>query len=337
MVHTLCFLFPLLIAVSTPLSIFAKEAKSADALAESGQAFLLTLNPDQLDKALIPFQDERRVDWHFIPKDSRKGLSFAELSDTQSQLLWAFWETALSREGLTKTKGVIAAEKILWEQSGHADYRNPEKYYMVFFGRPETAGTWGASLEGHHLSLNLTVVDGKAIFVTPSFMGASPDRNREGAQPLKGEYDQALRLLNMFGAEQMALAHRSKVKPHNLFTGARKRVDPMKPEGLPASEMSQGQRAQLMQLIQEYVGRYRSAIAEDDVRKIEEAGIENIYFLWVGSDEPGKPVYYRVQGPSFVLEYSNRQSAGNHSHSVWRDFENDFAYDALGEHMEHYH
>jgi len=51
----------------------------------------------------------------------------------------------------------------------------------------------------------------------------------------------------------------------------------------------------------------------------------------------GEAIYYRVHGPTFILEYANTQDGGNHSHTVWRDFENDFGYDALGEHLKKHH
>jgi hypothetical protein len=111
----------------------------------------------------------------------------------------------------------------------------------------------------------------------------------------------------------------------------------MELEGLPASEMTEAQQAMLMQLIEEYVGRYRDPFAEDDLRKIKEAGFGKIHFLWIGGFARSEPVYYRIHGPTFIMEYANSQNGANHSHTVWRDFENDFGYDALRRHLEAEH
>lgn len=314
---------------------FADEAAASKHLAESATNFITSIEGPKKDKILRPFTDEERTDWHFFPK-TRKGLSLADLNEVQSERLWRFLETALSESGLAKAKGVIAAERILWEQSNRASFRDPKKYHIVFFGEPSAEQSWGASFEGHHLSINLTLVDGKDVYVTPSFFGANPDIGPEGNRPLEKEYKNALALLKSLDAEQLKSAF-DDGRPTGIVTRALPKVDSMQPQGLPAGRMSKAQQALLMELIRAYVGRYREALAEEDLRKIKAAGVDKIHFLWVGGTEPGEAVYYRVQGPSFIMEYANRQNGANHSHTVWRDFENDFGYDALRQHLDAVH
>lgn len=328
-------LFPLFAFLALLSLASASERIAATELATSATAFLELLEESQTSKATFPFESENRTDWHFFPKN-RRGLSLRDLDETQTKLLWKFLEAALSESGIEKTRGVIEAERILWEQSNRSDYRDPGKYHIVFFGNPTPEQTWGASFEGHHLSINLTVVDGKEVFVTPSFFGASPDRISEDNHPLEDEIVSALALLNSLDKKQLAIVRKDS-RPTEIRTRALPKVEPMQPEGLPASEMTGEQQGLLMDLIKAYVGRYREAFAEDDLKKIEAAGIGNIHFFWLGGNAIGEPIYYRVQGPSFVMEYANFQNGANHSHTVWRDFENDFGYDALRHHLETEH
>ena len=87
-----------------------------------------------------------------------------------------------------------------------------------------------------------------------------------------------------------------------------------------------------MNLVKVYVNRLRGDLAEMDLKKIEKAGWDKVYFAWAGGVEKGDPHYYRVQGPTFLIEYDNVQNGANHHHTVWRDFDGDFGVDLLAEH-----
>jgi len=98
--------------------------------------------------------------------------------------------------------------------------------------------------------------------------------------------------------------------------------------------LNANQRDLLMKLIDVYVGYMASDIAADRTAKLKKAGVEKIGFVWAGETERGKKHYYRVQGPTFLIEYDNTQNDGNHIHSVWRDFDGDFGRDLLREHVK---
>lgn len=122
--------------------------------------------------------------------------------------------------------------------------------------------------------------------------------------------------------------------PKDIITAASRKVKPLEPAGLPAPQLNPEQRQLLKNLLQEYIRRHRAEVAEADSKKIEAAGWEKITFAWAGSLEPGQGHYYRIQGPTFLLEYDNTQNNANHIHTVWRDFENDFGEDTLRKHYE---
>ncbi|MEO0454330.1 MAG: DUF3500 domain-containing protein [Verrucomicrobiota bacterium] len=313
----------------------ASEGEGIRSMTEEALAFLATLTEEQQKTALLTFESSERTDWHYFPRD-RSGLSWNEMTEDQVKQSWKLMETALSEKGYAKARGVVAAERILWEESQRSDHRDPGKYYVAFFGEPETSGTWGLRLEGHHLSINLTVVEGKDVYLTPSFFGANPDEFEDGSRPLAGEGDQARSLIRLFTPEQLERAA-MKEMVREIVTRAKEKVSPLQPDGIPAAEMKEAELKQLRLLIDEYIGRYRKAFADDDWKKIDAAGFEKITFTFGGSIEKGKPFYYRIQGPTFLMEYANVQRGGDHSHTVWRDFENDFGYDTLKDHIEANH
>jgi hypothetical protein len=122
--------------------------------------------------------------------------------------------------------------------------------------------------------------------------------------------------------------------PADIFTAARRRIDPLKPDGVGFAILPADARILLRQLVEEYVRRARAEVADADLAEIETAGWNHVHFAWAGPIEPGQGHYYRVQGPTFVLEYDNVQNQANHIHAVWREFRGDFGEDILARHRQ---
>jgi len=331
-------LLTLVVAIGQPVR--ADEVVVIPSLVEAATAFWDQLNEAQQKQVQIPFVSRERMDWHYFPK-ARKGIALAAMNEEQKELAVKWFQTILSDAGYQKVKGIIAAERVLWENSGYRDSRNPEKYYVTLFGKPSTTENWGFSLEGHHLSVNVTILEGRDVFVTPSFLGSNPDTLDEGPQkglrPLAGEMDLALQLFGMLSPAQKKQARISGELIREIITGAEARARAPEPHGLSAGSMNLKQVEQLKLLIREYVQRYRTECAQDDLNQIKAAGMENIYLAWSGGEQKGERLYYRIQGPTFIMEYANSQDGGNHSHTVWRDFENDFGYSAVNAFRQHLH
>jgi len=188
------------------------------------------------------------------------------------------------------------------------------------------------------MSANFTVVAGKEVSGTPSFLGSNPgevkDGSRKGVRVLGNEEDLGRQLAKSLSAEQRKTAIYSQEAPKDILTGSMRKVKPLETAGLPQAQMTKDQTDQLMKLINEYLNRNRAPLAAADLKKIKNAGIEKIYFAWAGGMERGEPHYYRIQGPTFLMEYDNTQNDANHVHAVWRDFENDFGEDILRKHYE---
>jgi hypothetical protein len=216
--------------------------------------------------------------------------------------------------------------------------RDPERYFFSVFGAPSPRDTWGWRVEGHHVSLHFTVVNGTLVAGAPTFFGSNPAEVREG--PKKGlrilgaEEDAARALLDSLDQPQRAKAIIETTAPNDMVTMANVDIKPLSPLGITAEALKPNQRELLTRLIDVYVGFMAPDIAADRTAKLKKAGIDKIGFAWAGEVERGKKHYYRVQGPTFLIEYDNTQNDGNHIHSVWRDFDGDFGRDLLREHLK---
>jgi hypothetical protein len=302
-------------------------------MADSADRFLTSLSPPQRAKALIPFDDSERFDWGFTPR-SRRGIPLKELSPEQRRRAEELLRAGLSASGYRKAGDVIALESVLREAQGA--FRDPELYYFSIFGTPAPDSRWGWRVEGHHLSLNYTVAGGFGVAHTPSFFGANPAQVRHGPlsgkRALAGEEDLARNLLRSLEAGQKARAVFRGVAPSDIVTGTAARIDPLAPAGIAARDLTDPQRDGLRRLLEEYLTRMPEDLAADRREKIEAAGFERIFFAWAGGGEPGQPHYYRLQSPTFLIEYDDTQDDANHIHTVWRDFAGDFGRDLLREH-----
>ena len=322
----------------------AGHDKTSDTMASAANNLLASLDANQRTTLMLDMGDAERVDWHFIPKE-RKGLSMLDMSPDQHHLLHALLSASLSRTGYGKTTTVMSLEAVLRkieEAAGGNPFtsmRDPLRYHVTFFGAPSEDGDWGWSFEGHHVSLNFTVVAGDATASTPLFLGANPHRvpsgPREGLRALGREEDLARTLLESLDDEQRKKAVVGDEAPRDIFSSNQPRVKRQVPRGVPASALSEEQRELLDALIDEYAGNVPPDLAAKRRAQVKAAG-NAIHFAWMGPDEPGAPHYYRVQAPDFVIEYDNVQNAANHSHTVWRDFDGDFGRDLLAEHHRDY-
>jgi hypothetical protein len=331
-----------LAAISTPIGWTHFHADSAGAdMTRSAQALLVSLTGEQKAKMLLEFDNPQRVDWHFIPKDSRKGLQLKEMTEPQREAAHDLLRSALSQAGYTKTTNVMQLESLLaalQKGPGGGPIRDPERYYFTIFGEPKNDGRWGLSFEGHHLSLNFVVDNGKVISSTPQFLGSNPaliksdnaGGLKKGTQVLKQEELLGFELVRSLSDEQRGLALIAENAPREIRKPGTAQPPTKPPAGLPAAKMTAEQIATLKALIEEYARTMPYDVAAERLEAIETAGMENVHFAWAGATTPGIGHYYRIQGPTFLVELVNTQpdAAGNpanHVHCVWRDMAGDFA------------
>jgi hypothetical protein len=332
-------------AVAVPLALVRAAAppSPAVAMAAAANALLASLTPEQQKRASWAFEDGARLRFFFVPKPAvaRTGLTFKLMTPPQRELARALLKAGLGPAGYLKVSQIIELETVLRDLEKDPIRRDPENYYFWIFGKPEPKGTWGWKVEGHHVSLNVTIVEGVALATVPQFLGANPAEVREG--PLAGrrvlhaEEDLGRELLLSFDAKTRAeIVFDAKALPDVVSFDASK-VDPLPPAGLPAARMSPAQKELLRKLLAEYASAMPAALASERLAKVEKAGLDQVRFAWAGGAKRGEPHYYRVQGPTFLVEFDNTQNNANHAHSVWRDFDGDFGRDLLREHLRSAH
>jgi len=345
-----------LLASAAVIGPLTAADRSASAMAAAGTKFVASLTPEQRQQAAFAFEGDERLRWHFIPTETfpRKGLLVRDMTEPQRRLAHDLLKSGLSQRGYMTASQIMDLETVLGaleaEQRASAPprtdgrsapaplERNPQKYFFSIFGTPSTKDTWGWRVEGHHVSLHFTLVNGTLAAGAPTFFGSNPAEVRQG--PKKGlrilgdEQDAARALLGSLDAAQRAKAIVDTTAPGDMLTMANVDIAPLSPPGLAAEGMTAAQRELLMKLVDVYTGYMAADIAADRTARLKKAGVEKIAFAWAGETERGKKHYYRVQGPTFLVEYDNTQNDGNHIHSVWRDFNGDFGRDLLREHLK---
>ena len=329
-----------LVLVSVTASTVASQ-RSATAMSSAASKWLASLSPEQRDRAVFPFDSEERMRWHYVPNETfpRKGLTIKDMTESQRALAHELLKTGLSARGYLTATSIMELEKVLRAiEGGVRMARDHEAYLFSVFGTPGDKQAWGWRFEGHHLSVRFDVVGAKMTASSPAFFGANPAEVRDGPQKgtrvLGAEEDAGRALLDSLDATGRAAAILPIEAPGDILTTTKVTVDPLSPIGIKASALTKPQRELLMSLIDVYAGLMAADVAAERMDRLKKAGLENIAFAWAGETEKGKKHYYRLQGPTFLVEYDNTQNDGNHIHSVWRDFNGDFGRDLLREHLK---
>jgi hypothetical protein len=285
-------------------------------------AFLESLRNDQLDEAVFAFGNEAtRRQWTYLP-GARPGLALTAMTPEQQKLALQLLASALSIEGFATATAIMALEDVLDQIEGGRRHRHRGDYWVCFFG-PRTADVTGWRFEGHHLSVNVTVVDGEVVQV-PLFFGANPAR-MGAVQPLAPEEDLGRRLARLVGVFSDEAPEDILSKDVPVLDGT------LQPEGVALASLEGEAARAAEQLVDVYLGRVPEA------RRPARADLGDLHFAWAGSLEPGEGHYYRLQGPTFLVEYDNTQNGANHIHTVMRDASNDFGDDALRRHRSEQH
>lgn len=335
-------LLVMLLVASAPVAgwTYFQHSSPGTQMTDAAAAFLKLLDDNQRKIAQRSFFDstEQRVNWHFIPKDERKGLQLKHMTPEQREAAHKLLKTALSESGYDKATRIMEIEKLLNAvEKGGRFVRDPERYYFTIFG-VNLRDRWGLSVEGHHLSLNFVVHNGEVIATTPQFLGANPatvkNENNSGfpvgTRILAREEQLAFDLVNRLSSTQRKTAIIDDKAPREIRAAGEPQPPTDPPAGIAAGELSSDQQQLLRELIDEYAKVVPAEIAAKRMAAIDEAGFNEVHFAWAGATEPGIGHYYRIQGDTFLIEFVNTQpdvygNPANHIHSVWRSMKGDFA------------
>lgn len=339
---------------STKADVTAEMVAAAEALLSTldnpsrrSREEMLDIRTDHLR---LTMDDENRQDWSYWPR-SQYGMLLSLMSTEQRILVHELLSTLLAVKGQLKVTQIMELDNVLEDLEFVGQPRGFENYYLTIFGAPSTDTPWSWRFQGHHLSLNVTLVGGD-IAVTPSFLGATPAEIptgfMAGLRTLRAEEDLGRRLARSLRPAQLKQAKVSDQAPRDLFTGnldadafrlkARKDWDSwretVQPEGIAVADLDAEQRLIVQRIVNEVITTYRPEIANGYLKSID---ILDLSFAWMGSLERRSPHYYRLQGGDFVFEYDNFQDDGNHIHTVWRSLSGDFGEDLLEAHYRESH
>lgn len=335
----------------------------ADRMGEAAAAFLAALTPDQRRQAVLDFGDDQaRTFWHYTPIP-RKGLPLSEMDFSQQRLALQLVATGLSRPGYVAASTIMGLETTLdmiedWQRP--LPGRDSRLYYLSLFGEPDAKAPWSWRFEGHHISLNYTLVNGQIASPTPTFFGANPAEASFGSvgvlRPLGGSEDLARELVHALSDDQRRQVVLAATAPEDILTTnaaflrghefspqdmapalSQALIYSEAPKGLAGQQMKPAQQEILSTLLQHYISRMPDEIAELETQKLAATSLTDIHFVWAGGVERGQPHYYRLQSQGLLVEYDNTQNDANHIHSVWRDPADDFGAGVLAQHYAHSH
>jgi Protein of unknown function (DUF3500) len=332
------------LALAGQLASMTATERSAGKMVQAAQAFLGGLTPEQRVQAVFEYASSERRRWHFIPNEMfpRKGVAFRTMTPAQRDLAHALLKTGLSQKGYATASAIIQLEDVLRAIENSTRFaRSPLDYQFTIFGTPGATGSWAWRVEGHHLSLHFAVSGGRVVSTSPTFTGANPADVKEGPQkglrvlaPLE---DLGRAVVDSLTEPQRATAIVAPTAPNDIVSGNKNDIAPLTPAGIALAELSAPQRDGLMRLVQAYTAMMADDLAAERTSRLTAAGLDRITFAWSGPTTKGAKHYYRVQGPTFLIEYDNTQNDGNHIHAVWRDFQGDFGRDVLRDHLERDH
>ncbi|AKD58743.1 DUF3500 domain-containing protein [Spirosoma radiotolerans] len=341
----------------------AAQQRIKDEMLDAVTTFMGTLTADQRKLVTYPLDDAERFNWHYVPRE-RKGLPLKQMTPDQRRAAMAMLKTGLSDQGYEKATSIIDMENVLRvidNRPPNDTYRDPENYSFTIFGEPSAKNPWSWRIEGHHLSLQFLSLTGQVLAQTPTFFGSNPgvlkydthmadkrmsdprvaDLPQKGREILKKETEQAFALLKTLDAEQRKKAVIAAVAYPEIVTSNKRKASLEKMDGLMLSDMNAGQRKLFLDLLQIYMTNYRITLAKQQMAKLEKSGLDSLRFAWAGDLTPelgeGKGWYYRIHGPTILIEYDNTQTNANHIHTVVRDLTNDFGEDLLQEHYKNSH
>src|SRR5262245_59099890 len=322
----------------------AKPAADATAnIVSAAQAVVASLDEAGKAKVQFPFEGPQRTRWSNLPTGifERQGLRMGDLTPPQRGAVAKLLQAALSADGYRKVMEIVRGDEILRGNSGRGDGRGgggagrgpgggrglnfgEDEYYLAFIGTPSTTAPWMLQFGGHHLAINLTLGGGQAS-MTPSLPAAQPATYTfEGKEirPLGKENDKAFALINALDAPQKSEAILS-YRVADLVLGAGQHGHTIQPEGVRASRLSAAQQSMLLDLVREWAGIMADAYAEPRMAEIR-ANLPQTYFAWSGPTTSGSPAYFRIQGPTVVIEYAPQGGSVDHIHTIYRDPTNEY-------------
>jgi len=318
----------------------APGGATASKMIAAANSFLGMLDAGERAKAAFPFDSPQKTNWSNLPSGAyqRNSLRLGDLAPAKHAAAMAVVAAALSADGYRKITEIMNADEVLKEarggqtgaragapaRGGRGAAFGKEEYYIAILGTPSTSSPWMIQFGGHHLAINVTIA-GRENVLTPSLPAAQPARytlNGQTIRPLGKENDKAFALMAALNAEQRKQAILN-YRVSDLVLGAGQDGKTIQPEGILATALNANQQSMLMDLAHEWVGILNDEGSAARMAEIR-SNLSRTYFAWSGATENGGIAYFRIQGPTVVIEYAPQQNDLDHIHTIYRDPTNDY-------------
>jgi hypothetical protein len=312
------------------------QAATTARIVSAAKAVVASLDEAGRARVQFPFDSPQKAKWSNFPSGifERNGIRMGDLTAAQKDAVMNLLTVALSRDGYQKVRDIMRGDEVLKTTDGGRGGRGrggpgggvmfgEDLYYLAFVGAPSTTDPWMLQFGGHHLAINLTMAGSQAT-MAPSLPAAQPATyTLEGrtVRPLGRENDKAFALINALDDKQRGQAILG-YRVSDLVLGPGQDGRTIQPEGLRGSAMTPAQRTMLLDIVREWAGIMADAYAEPRMEDIR-ASLGDTYFAWSGPTTSGSAAYFRVQGPTLVIEYAPQGSV-DHIHTIYRDPTNDY-------------
>ena len=325
-------------AGTAPATSSASATDATTRIVAAAQGVLAALDDAGRAKIQFPFDSPQKTKWSNFPSGifQRDGIRLADLTPAQRAAVNTLLSTALSRDGYRKVVEIMRADGVLGRAEGRTGAPGgrggrggnlrfaEDEYFLAFLGTPSATTPWMLQFGGHHLAINLTLAGSQAS-MAPSLPAAQPATYEfEGRtiRPLGNENDKAFALINALDDGQRKQA----ILPYrvsDLVLGPGKDGQTIQPEGIRASALTAPLQTTLLELVREWAGIQHDAFAAPRMAEIR-ANLADTYFAWSGPTTNGSAAYFRVQGPTVLIEYAPQGPGVDHIHTIFRDPTNDY-------------
>jgi hypothetical protein len=306
--------------------------KATGEIVAAANKFLASLEEGQRNKVVFDFKDEeQRKRWSNLPTAmvKRGGLRMGDLTKSQHDAVLAALAAALSPQGYEKVLQIVEGDEVLRnaDSGGGRSMFGHDEYYVSFLGQPSTTEPWMIQFGGHHLALNITLVGAQGT-LAPSHTGAQPalyELEGKTVRPLGRETDKAFALVNSLDEAQRKQAVLG-FQMHDLVLGPGRDGQMIQPEGIKGADLTEKQREMLLDLASEWTGIMHDAVAKAKMEELKQH-VSETWFAWSGPTEKGSAAYFRIQGPTVIIEYAPQRLGGDptkHIHTIYRDPTNEY-------------
>lgn len=309
-----------------------RATKPTGEIVAAANKFLSSLDEGQRGKVVFDFKDEaQRKRWSNLPTPmfQRTGLRLGDLTSAQHDAAMGVLAAALSPAGYEKVSQIVQGDEEL-KKGGSGGGRvnfGRDEYYISFLGRPSATEPWMIQFGGHHLGLNVTLV-GEQGTLAPSHTGAQPaiyQLEGKTVRPLGRETDKAFALVNSLDDAQRKRAILG-FQMRDLVLGPGRDGQTIQPEGIKGSALTERQREMLLDLASEWTSIMHETVAKAKLEEMKQH-LSETWFAWSGPTEKGSAAYFRIQGPTVIIEYAPQRLGGDptkHIHTIYRDPTNDY-------------